>query len=123
MQTAERWTLRRETSTANLQRPAGPEYSSGWSGPAQSQALKAPYPELAPAEQYRIANREYEIALARSAAPQSISGDAQVNDLLRGNGGSVEAPAKLEAKVETKDAVRANVLRASWDESFLAAIP
>jgi hypothetical protein len=78
---------------------------------------------MAPAEQYRIANREDEIALARSAAPPSISGDAQVNNLLRGNGGSVEALAKLEAKVETKDAVRTNVSRASLDESFLAAMP
>jgi hypothetical protein len=33
---------------------------------------------MAPAEQYRIANREDEIALARSAAPPSISGDAEV---------------------------------------------
>jgi len=49
-----------------------------WSGPAQSQALKTPYPEMAPAERYLIANREDEIALARSAAPPSISGDAQV---------------------------------------------
>ena len=49
-----------------------------WSGQAQSQALKTPYPEMAPVEQYRIANREDEIALARSAAPQSVSGDAQV---------------------------------------------
>jgi hypothetical protein len=49
-----------------------------WSAPAQSQALKNPYSEMAPAEQYRIANREDEIALARSAAPSSISADAQV---------------------------------------------
>lgn len=49
-----------------------------WSGPTQSQALKAPYPEMAPAEQYRIANRDDEIALARSAAPPSISENAQV---------------------------------------------
>jgi hypothetical protein len=49
-----------------------------WSGPAQSQALNTPYPEMAPAEQYRIANREDEIALARSAAPPSISRDAEV---------------------------------------------
>ena len=49
-----------------------------WSAPAQSQALKTPYLEMAPAEQYRIAKREDEIALARSAAPPSISGDAQV---------------------------------------------
>jgi hypothetical protein len=49
-----------------------------WSGPADSQVLKTAYPEMAPAEQYRIANREDEIALARSAAPPSISGDAEV---------------------------------------------
>jgi hypothetical protein len=48
------------------------------SGPVQSQSLKAPYPEMAPAEQYRIANRDDEIALARSAAPPSISGDARI---------------------------------------------
>jgi hypothetical protein len=40
---------------------------------------------MAPVEQYRIANREEEIALARSAAPPSISGDAQV--LVLGNHG------------------------------------
>ena len=49
-----------------------------WSAPGQSQALKTPYLEMAPAEQYRIAKREDEIALARSSAPPSISGDAQV---------------------------------------------
>src|SRR6266851_1058171 len=49
-----------------------------WSAPANSQALKTAYPEMAPVEQYRIANREDEIALARSAAPPSISGDAEV---------------------------------------------
>jgi hypothetical protein len=48
------------------------------SGPVRSQALKTSYSEMAPVEQYRIANREEEIALARSAAPPSISGDAQV---------------------------------------------
>lgn len=50
----------------------------GLSSPAQSQSLRTPYSEVAPAEQYRIANRQDEIALARSAAPPSISGDAQV---------------------------------------------
>src|SRR5215472_18639322 len=49
-----------------------------WSGPARAQALKTSYPEMAPVEQYRIANREEEIALARSAAPPSISADATV---------------------------------------------
>jgi len=50
----------------------------GWSRPAPSQPLKTPYPQMAPAEQYRIANRQDEIALARSAAPPSISRDARV---------------------------------------------
>src|SRR5215470_6317300 len=49
-----------------------------WSAQAQSQAPKNPYPVMAPVEQYRIANREDEIALARSAAPSSISADADV---------------------------------------------
>jgi hypothetical protein len=33
---------------------------------------------MAPAEQYRIAGRQDEISLARSAAPPSISADADV---------------------------------------------
>jgi len=48
------------------------------SSPVLSQAVKTPYPAMAPAEQYRIANREDEIVLARSAAPPSISADAEV---------------------------------------------
>jgi hypothetical protein len=36
------------------------------------------YPAMAPIEQYRIASREAEIALARSAAPPSISAAAEV---------------------------------------------
>jgi len=49
-----------------------------WSAQAQSQAPKNPYPVMAPVEQYLIANRDDEIALARSAAPPSISADAEV---------------------------------------------
>jgi len=50
------------------------------SAACQSQALdaKAPYPSMAPLEQYLIADRDAEIALARSAAPESISRDAEV---------------------------------------------
>ncbi|HEY3521364.1 MAG TPA: hypothetical protein VGK80_10040, partial [Rhodanobacteraceae bacterium] len=44
------------------------------SGLAQSQNVKTSYFEMAPVGQYRIANRADEIALARSAAPPSISG-------------------------------------------------
>jgi hypothetical protein len=39
---------------------------------------KTPYPSMAPVAQYRMASRSEEIALARSAAPASISGDAEV---------------------------------------------
>ena len=38
----------------------------------------AAYPAMAPFEQYRIANPQAEIALARTAAPPSISTDAEV---------------------------------------------
>jgi hypothetical protein len=50
----------------------------GLSSPAPSQSPRTPYSEMAPTEQYRIANPQDEIALARSAAPSSIAGDAQV---------------------------------------------
>jgi len=50
----------------------------GSGGPAPSQAAKASYAEMAPIDQYRIASRDEEIALARSAAPPSISADAEV---------------------------------------------
>jgi hypothetical protein len=38
----------------------------------------ASYPTMAPAERYRIADPQQEIALARTAAPPSISADAEV---------------------------------------------
>jgi hypothetical protein len=44
---------------------------------AQAQDAKAPYPSMAPLDQYLI-ERNAEIALARSAAPESISQDAEV---------------------------------------------
>jgi hypothetical protein len=45
--------------------------------PAKAQDDKTPYPSMAPLEQY-LMDRNAEIAMARSAAPQSISGDADV---------------------------------------------
>ena len=45
--------------------------------PAQDKKPTA-YPAMAPIEQYRIAIRETEITLARTAAPPSISGAAEV---------------------------------------------
>ena len=44
---------------------------------ASAQDAKSPYPSMAPLEQYLIADQSAEIALARSAAPVSISGDAE----------------------------------------------
>src|SRR5215510_2939886 len=44
----------------------------------QSQSLKTAYPSMAPLDQYLMADRNAEIALARSAAPDAISGDAKI---------------------------------------------
>ena len=47
-------------------------------GVTQAQEKKPAYPEMAPAAQYRIGKPQDEVALARSAAPASISADAEV---------------------------------------------
>src|SRR5712675_1691481 len=44
---------------------------------AMAQDAATPYPKIEPIEQY-LMDRTAEIALARSAAPESISGDAEV---------------------------------------------
>jgi hypothetical protein len=51
--------------------------------PAAAQAEKAQYPAMAPVDQYLIADENTEIALARSAAPASISDGAEVMVLGR----------------------------------------
>ncbi|MFZ0284671.1 MAG: hypothetical protein WAL32_05530 [Terriglobales bacterium] len=48
-----------------------------------AQDAKTPYPSMAPLEQYLITDRNAEIALARTAAPESISHDAGVMVLGR----------------------------------------
>jgi len=45
---------------------------------AKAQDTKIPYPSMAPLEQYLMPDRNQEIKLARSGAPDSISGDAEV---------------------------------------------
>jgi len=45
---------------------------------AAAQDAKTPYPKMAPIELYLMTDRDAEIALARSAAPESISRDADV---------------------------------------------
>ena len=49
----------------------------------QAQAPKTAYPSMAPLDQYLMADRNAEIALARSAAPDAISRDADVLVLER----------------------------------------
>jgi hypothetical protein len=52
--------------------------SSGSIGRAQAQEKKAPYPAMVSLDQYLIPDKDSEIALARSAAPKSIAGGAEV---------------------------------------------
>jgi hypothetical protein len=46
--------------------------------PARAQESKAPYPAMAALDQYLIADRDAEIALAKSAAPPALANDASV---------------------------------------------
>jgi hypothetical protein len=75
---------------------------------AQAQDAKTPYPSMAPLDQYLIADRDAEIALARSAAPPSVSKDATV--LVLGRHG-------YETAVEGTNGFVCNVDRA-WMGSF-----
>ena len=45
---------------------------------AQAQDAEASYPSMAPLDQYLMTDRAAEIAMARSAAPEAISRDADV---------------------------------------------
>jgi hypothetical protein len=46
--------------------------------PGRAADAKTPYPRMAPLDQYLIADRNAEIALARSAAPEALSRDATI---------------------------------------------
>jgi hypothetical protein len=56
-------------------------FGTAWQALAQD--AKTPYPSMAPIDQYLMENRGSEIALARSATPESISRDAEVMVLGR----------------------------------------
>ncbi|MBV8552842.1 MAG: hypothetical protein JOY54_16220 [Acidobacteriaceae bacterium] len=56
---------------------------AGATRPAAAQAEKAPYPAMATVDEYLIPDENTEIALARSAAPASISDRAEVMILGR----------------------------------------
>src|SRR6202047_2415220 len=75
---------------------------------ARAQDAKNPYPNMAPLDQYLIPDRNAEIALARSAAPPSISQDATV--MVLGRHG-------YETAVEGKNGFVCLVERA-WTSSF-----
>ena len=73
----------------------------------RAQSNKTPYPEMAQLEQY-LMDRDAEIALARSAAPESISRDAKV--IVLGRHG-------YETAVEGKNGFVCGVER-SWMNAF-----
>jgi hypothetical protein len=50
----------------------------GLTSPAGAQEKKSPYPSMAPLDRYLMADRDAEIALARSAAPKAVSADARI---------------------------------------------
>jgi hypothetical protein len=70
----------------------------------RAQEAKAPYPAMAPIDQYLMADRSAEIALAKSSAPDAISRDATV--LVLGKAG-------YEAAIEGKNGFTCLVER-SW---------
>src|SRR5580704_1190630 len=74
----------------------------------RAQDTKTLYPSMAPLDQYLIADRNAEIALARTAAPPSISGDAKV--MVLGSHG-------YETAVEGKNGFTCVVERA-WMNPF-----
>lgn len=51
--------------------------------PMRAQDVQTPYPRMAPLDQYLMTDRNSEIALARTAAPASISSEAEVMVLGR----------------------------------------
>jgi hypothetical protein len=75
---------------------------------AQAQDAKTPYPSMAPLDQYLMTDRNAEIALARTAAPPSISKDAKV---------VVLGPHGYETAVEGKNGFVCIVERA-WMNPF-----
>ena len=50
---------------------------------AQTQKAAAPYPQMAPIDQYLMADRDAEIAFAKTTAPKAISDNAEVMTLER----------------------------------------
>jgi hypothetical protein len=68
--------MSRKRVTTGLSIAAVVLFAAPW--PAKAQDTKTAYPSMAPLERYLMPDRNEEIKLARSAAPDSISGDAEV---------------------------------------------
>ena len=54
-----------------------------WVSTAPAQSPPGPYPQMAPLDQYLISDRDAEIAMAKSAAPAAVSGNARILVLSR----------------------------------------
>ena len=80
----------------------------GSAGRARSQTPQVLYPSMAPVDQYLISDRDAEIALARTAAPEAVSRDAKI--MILGRHG-------YETAVEGKNGFVCIVERA-WMASF-----
>ena len=82
--------------------------------PAADPRPSAAYPVMAPLEEYLIADRDAEVALARTAAPPAISNHATVLVLTRQG---------YKTAVEGKSAISAAAIRNTFDrESRNAAL-
>jgi hypothetical protein len=103
------WALRRRIAAALAAGICALASLVGTIGSANAlNGTAAPYPSMVSVEQYRMASRSAEIALARSAAPASISNDADV--LVLGERG-------YEVAVKGKNGFVCLVER-SWFASF-----
>ena len=99
MRTTRRWTMREVGGLAFLLCLVAPTWAA---------EMPPSYPAMSPIEQYRMVSASEEVALARSAAPTSISGDAEV--LTLGNHG-------YETAVKGKNGFVCLVWR-SWAAGF-----
>ena len=68
----------------------------------QAQSTQAPYSKMAAVDQYLIADRNAEITLARSAAPESIAGKAEVMVLGR-SGFEIAVPERTISSASLSD--------------------
>ena len=75
--------MQKKTTTLFVVAILVPIVLAGAKGAAQAQPEKTSYPAMAPLDQYLIADQNSEVALARTAAPASISDAAEVMVLGR----------------------------------------